>query len=164
MPDVYGSVAGFQTYHQERGRDITDYDDGEITAALTVASEWIDATYKAGWPGIKVGFREQIRDWPRTGGFDINGDNISSDSVPIEVEYATYEAALRQLQSPGSLSVDFKSSKYTSVAIEGAVRVTYADRSATDVQLQIMSVDQILYPILTGYGSVSGLSGATSRV
>lgn len=162
MPD-YGTVAAFRAYHTARGRDTTAYDDTEVEAAKLITSEWIDAKYRAGWPGLKLGQREQVRDWPRTGGFDVNGDSISSESVPTEVDDATYEGTLRELQTPGALSVDYTPSKYTRVSIDGAISVAYADRSAVDVQTQFQVIDQILSPILTGYGAVSGLSGKVGR-
>lgn len=163
MPDIYGSVDGFKTYHTERGRDITGYGDPEIAEKLIVSSEWVDGRYRGYFPGTKVGQRAQIREWPRYSAVDINGYSIASDSIPLEAEYATYEVALKELQTPGTLNTDYVQSEYKRVAVEGAVSVEYADRSANEVQAQFYIVDAILGPILTGGSNMGGYSGLARR-
>jgi hypothetical protein len=160
----YGTVAGFRTYFTARGTDVSAYsDDAAVLAALTVASSWLDARYRDGFPGWKVGLRPQILEWPRVGGLDIYGYSIDQSAPPLEVQNATYEAALRQLQSPGSLSKDFTPNKYEQARVEGAVNVKYVQyTAASDVQTQLAIVDQILAPILTG-GVSNSLSGCVSR-
>lgn len=161
--DQYGSVASFKTYHTARGRDVAAYGDPAIGAALLVASECLDARYQAKFPGFKIGQRAQIREWPRTGGIDIYGYSIAVDTVPTEIENATYELALRQLQSPGSLSVDWTPNKYRRASVDGAVAVEYASfGSSTDIQTQFNVVDEILGPILTA-NDISPLSGGACR-
>lgn len=162
----YGSVAGFKTYHTARGRAaiIAAFEDDEIEAAKLVSSEWLDGNYRGSFPGIKIGYRAQVREWPRVGGVDRDGYVIASDSVPTEVENATYEATLRQLITPGSLSVDWTPSKYKRVSVDGAVSAEYNSfYSASDVQTKFKVIDDILAPILTGCGNVSSLSGNSSR-
>lgn len=163
----YGTVAGFETYHTARGRAdvIAGYDDDDIEAAKLVASEWLDGNYRSSFPGIKVGYRAQVREWPRVGGLDRDGYVIDSGTVPTEVENATYEATLRQLANPGSLSVDWTPAKYKRVSVDGAVSAEYAMfYSAADMQTRYKVIDDILAPILTGCGDVSSLSGSASRV
>ena len=161
----YGTVDGFKTYHTARGRDISAYtDDVAIAAALVVASEWVDGRYRPQFPGWKVGLRLQVREWPRIGGLDIYGYSIASTAVPDEIANATYEAALRNLQSPGSLSVDYTPPRYTDARVEGAVAVRYFQFSqATAVQTQIQIINEILAPILTGGNASSALSGGSAR-
>lgn len=164
----YGTVDGFNTYHEARGRSVAAFtDDDEIEAAKLVASEWIDARYRSLFPGTKVGMRAQVREWPRVGGMDRDAYAIASDVPPVEVINAAYEATYRQLVSPGSLSVDWTPPKYKSAAVTGAVSVTYAEFAEwSDVQTRFAIIDEILAPILTGaYGAeVSSLSGPTLRV
>lgn len=169
MADFYGTAAGFIAYHTARGRAtaIADFDDPEIEAALLIASEWLDGKYFVNFSGYKTGQRDQIREWPRYGTFDNEGFSLPSDAVPREVENATYEAALTQLVSPGSLSVTFTPGKYKSARVEGAVSVEFAQfSSAFDIQTQFPIIDAILAPILSGYGSnaFSAMSGAGVRV
>jgi len=89
-------------------------------AALIRGSQYIDSKYRkkftsGRWmslfPGTKTGGRGQALEWPRTGATDYDGNPIPDDEVPVEVEYATYEAAIRELSSPGSLSPDYVPSK-----------------------------------------------------
>ena len=163
----YGNAAGFIAYHTARGRaaQIASYDEDDIDPALVVASEWLDARYRSSFPGTKVGMRQQEREWPRVSGVDIYGYSIPWEVVPVEVENATYEAALRAMVKPGSLTVDYTPNKYKAVSIDGALSVQFASfGGAMDVQLDIAIVAQILAPLLTGSGSVSSLSGGLSRV
>lgn len=166
MADFYGTAAGWRIYHIARGRNVDAYDDdSEIEAALLVASERNDAKYRSAFGGTKVGYREQIREWPRVGGFDIHGYSIPSDATPTEVINATYEAALRQLVEPGSLSVDWTPNKYKRASVDGAVSVEFnIFGGAMDAQTQFLIIDEIIAPILTGCGNFSALSGGTSRV
>lgn len=171
MADFYGTIQGYKDYHTTRGRatEIATQDDTEIQAALLVASEWIDAQYRSVWISTgttKVGQRAQIREWPRYAFVDAYGYAVPSDSVPIEVNNATYEVALREVITPGSLSQDFTPAKYKSASVDGAVSVTYnTDISATDVQIEIPVIDGILAPLLgfEGVGNMSAMSGRVVR-
>lgn len=170
MADFYGTAAGFTAYHEARGRadqlTALDLDNAEIEAALLIASEWLDGKYFVNFCGVKVGMRAQIREWPRMGVTDVNGYPIDQDSIPREVENATYEAAFRQLVTPGSLSVDYTPGKYESVAIDGAINVKFAKfNSAYDVQTQFAVIDGILSPLLSARnGNFSSFSGTVVRV
>lgn len=167
MADAYGTNDGFTAYHTARGRavQISDLDDAQITAARLVGSEFIDGRYAGAFPGLKVGMRAQVREWPRQGGSDRDGYNITSDTVPTEVENATYEAALRDAVQPGSLQIDWTPNEFKRVSVDGAVSVEYSTfTSPDDAQTQFIVIDRILAPVLTGSGNVSMLSGAISRV
>jgi hypothetical protein len=161
----YGDETGYRAYHTARGRDVENDEGTAILSSLIVASDWIDGTYRSMWPGTKVGGREQIRDWPRYGVVDINGQPVPSDVPPVEVDNATYEAAYREIANPGSLSMDYTPSKYKRVSIDGALSVDFAGfNSAADMQTQYTVIDQILYPILgTSATSNSKLSGEVRR-
>lgn len=166
MAEGYGSNAGAVAYHTARGRSLADYEDDELTAARLVGSEALDARYRGMFPGTKVGLRAQVREWPRVAATDRDGYSIPSDSVPMEVENASYELMYRQLTSPGSLTRDYSPSKYKRVAVDGAVNVEYKTfDSASEFQTQFTVVDQIIAPVLTAIGAdFSGLSGAAARV
>jgi hypothetical protein len=157
MSDLfYGTVTGFRTYHAARNNLVpgTATDD-VVTAALLVASEWMDARYLDVFGGTKMGMRDQVREWPRSGVVDHYGYAVSSLAVPREIENATYEIALKQISKPGVLAIDLAPGKYKAVAISGAVSVTYNQfNSAADLQIQFAIVDQI----------VSSLIGCTSTV
>lgn len=163
-PLFYGTASGFTTYFTARGVDVSAFTDSAvINAKLLVASEWLDARYRVLFSGWKVGLRNQVREFPRIGGMDIYGYTIASDSNPTEIENATYEATLRELNSPGSLSLDFSKPKYLEAAVDGAIRVKFNNfDQVTDIQIQIQKINEILAPILTG-GLNSPLSGASVR-
>lgn len=151
----YGTVNGYRVYCSARNNLHSNESDDKILSALLVASEWLDATYRASFPGLKVGLREQEREWPRTGATDVYGYAISENSVPTEVENATYEATHREIDNPGSLSVDYTPAKYKSASVQGAVSVEYRQfDSAMEAQTRINVVDQILSPVLTGAGGL----------
>lgn len=164
----YGNVPGYKAYHLERNNDIPVSSDEDIDASLLVASEWVDANYRSGFGGLKVDGRSQEREWPRSGAMDIYGYGISPDFPPLEVIYATYEAAWRNIVTPGILAQDYSPSKYKRAAVEGAVSAEWATfNSVNDVQIQFRAIDNIIAPILTSnpmLPSFSGLSGSITRV
>lgn len=171
MADFYGTVQGFEDYITARGYEIPAVaDDEDIAISLLVGSEWLDYRYISNWISsgtYKNGGRAQVREWPRSGYIDAYGYAVASDAVPFEIERATYEAALRNLNALGSLMKDYTPNKYTQASVEGAVSVTFADfGSAYDTQLQIPVIDGILTPLLGSVltANVSSLSGATLRM
>ena len=164
MPKIYGTADGFREYHFERGRDVDDYENDQVQGKLLVATEWLDASFREDFQGLKVAPTTQEREWPRTGVVDYYGYAVSSLTVPMQVERATYEAALRELQSADSLSADSKPKPYKSVSVEGAISVVYGSQDADMLTLQIPIIKQILSSLIyeTG-GSQSRLSGASVR-
>ena len=165
MADFYGTSAGFRAYHVARGNDVPAEaaDDTTVNEWLLVASEWIDGRFSNGFPGIKVGMREQVREWPRSGAADRYGYAILAAAIPDEIERATYEAALRHGNDPTALAKDHTPSKYKSVSVEGAISVQFAGGDAADFQTEFPIIGRILAPILTGGGAVSPLSGRIVR-
>lgn len=100
----YGTEAGFEAYCEARGYTMPA---GDALAALVRASTWLDATYRSRFPGRRVAGRTQELEWPRTGATDVSGEEVADDENPVEIEQATYEAARRELTTPGSLAPDF---------------------------------------------------------
>lgn len=161
----YGTFAGYVAYWLARGVVIAETE-GETLPNLLIGSEYIDANYRSLYAGYKVNGRTQVRDWPRSQASDINYDIIPDTEVPTEVEYATYEAAYRQQENPGSLRTDVTMGKAISqVTIVGAVSVTYSGvGSVADLQIMVPQIEAILAPILTGGRGTSGLSGKSGRM
>jgi len=114
----YGTIAGGDDYHTARGNNAwVTADSGQKTAALIRASLFVDGLgqrrlpnmrFISLFPGVPTGGRAQELAWPRTGASDMNGVAIDADTVPREVEQATYEGALREIVEPGSLSPDYR--------------------------------------------------------
>jgi hypothetical protein len=150
MADFYGTIADADAYYSARLNAGWTGEDTAKTAALIRASSWIDATYGARFGGIRTGGREQLLAWPRTNACDGSGEAINSDAVPIEVERAVYEAALRELTAPGSLSPDIiPGSIKKRVRVEGAVEIEYAAGRAKDMMPILAAVDGLLAPLLS---------------
>lgn len=145
MP-AYGTLTAANTYHQDRGNVTWTGADAAKQAALLRASDYVDSlsqrlvtpgVYEQVFGGVRTGGRGQARVWPRTGAYDSDGNLIPSDTVPVEVEYATYEAALRELTAPGSLAPDYvpasavKREKVDVLEVEYATAVTAGGVSPT---------------------------------
>lgn len=171
---MYGNAAGYKAYWLERGNDQSAVLDATINAALLVASTWIDGIYGDSFVGHKTGGFTQADQWPRIGATVSDGNHkwknyytFPDNVIPDQVEHATYEAAMRQITTPGSLQPDYKPNKYKSVAISGAVSVEYAQlNNASDLTLSIGIVDTLLWPLLDESSPAlsSGLSGPSVRV
>lgn len=168
---MYGDAASFVTYHEARGRTVSAiWDEDSINAALLFSSQWLDGVYGASFIGWKTGGFLQVREWPRTDAIvptSYPQYTFATDAIPDRVKQAVYEAAFRQLTTPGSLQVDYTPGKYKSVSIDGALSVEYnSTLNASDIQVQIIAIDALLWPLLDqgSSGVLSSFSGASARV
>lgn len=147
----YGTDEAAQAYWAAAGYTVPD---GTVAAARQRGSVYIDGTYGWRFPGQPTGGANQERAWPRTGAVDIYGNAIAPDTIPQAVVNASYEAALLELQSPGSLSaVTSTAGRVTMERVEGAVTVQYASPIAgSDIVADNTPVSTliagILYPII----------------
>ncbi|WIF69748.1 hypothetical protein QN096_11615 [Metapseudomonas otitidis] len=161
MPDHYGTLAGASAYHAARGNGAWGSSTDDLQqAALVRASSFVDGLGtrlpepgKAvlAFPGQKTGGRAQLLQWPRAGATDRNGDAIDPDLVPVEVEYATYEAALRELSAPGSLRPDFVRAGTVKREKLGPLETEFFDNTdvGADAVLPVLAVvDQLLAPLM----------------
>jgi len=171
MTTFYGTAADFITYHESRGKTIlSSWTTAVIEAALLVASEWLDGRYRNFWVGYPTDGYTQERLWPREGAYTntYTSYTFDSDEIPDAVEQATYEAAFRELNSSGSLEIDFTPSKYSKVSVDKAVSVTYDSRltEVSDFQVEIQKVQQLMLPLIDpqSTGLLSTLSGAGERL
>lgn len=169
MSDYYGTVEDADTFHEARGNvPWTAADETSKEVALLRATEYLDFIYRERFPGTKVGFRAQLREWPRAGAMDYLGYAIMQDIIPPEMLNATYAAALREIVVPGSLTIDVTpGSIIKQVTVPGAVSVTYANpMGAYDMQVVMLEVERIIRPILSGPGASlnNPLVGKTYRV
>lgn len=158
----YGTNAGAGTYHSARGNAAwASASESDQDAALLRASEYIDNNWRQLFYGYKTGGRAQVREWPRDDVLVWNGAlqiELPNDEVPVEVIDATYEAALRELNSPGYFNPDIIPGKNKkSVSITGAVAVEYW---SDDMKPVVEKIALILAPLFVAYGGPSsGLSG-----
>lgn len=168
MAEFYGTLPDATAYHADRGNAAwaaVGVTDALQTAALVRASSWLDGTYADRYPGSKTDGRAQELGWPRTGATDVDGEEIAPDEIPREIEYAVYEAALRELANPGSLSPDYVASERVKQEKVGELSVTYADGagSADDVKPVLSIIDGILSSLLRLKKSTNTLFGFSAR-
>ena len=103
---MYGTLAGWRSYATSRGNGAPALaDDAAADAALLRASAYIDGLYGRRFSGRPTGGASQEREWPRTGAVDYYGQSLDAGTIPDRVVSASYEAAILELASPGSLTV-----------------------------------------------------------
>lgn len=108
----YGTLAGALEYNAIAANGAAwsadSVTDEQRTAALIRASRSLDGLYGNRYPGTPTAGRNQSLAWPRTGAEDHCAQEVlPSDTVPIEIEQATYALALVELQTPGASSPSF---------------------------------------------------------
>lgn len=176
----YGTTAGADAYFAERGETAAWDAVSDKDAALVRGSDYVDQRYRkmrgdGRWVslfvGQKVGGRSQVREWPRTGAVDMNGNAVDSGSVPIEVETAAYEAAMREGTNPGSLSPDYVTTGSKDRVKVGPIEVSYSTSQIpigggnTPNRPMITEIDAILAPLLDGsYFTPAGYAGIGMRL
>lgn len=159
MPDYYGTTAGADEYHATRGNEAWGNEGVTFrkTSALLRASQYIDTHYTFTGAAAAV---DQIREWPRSG-VSYRGETFPSDTTPTAVEYAAYEAALRELEAPGSLAPDYteagaiRSQKKAVGPLSTETEYTTAT-SAAQLRPVISVIDGLLRPFLkAGRGNIN---------
>lgn len=102
----YLSVADADQYFEDHG-DPAGWTgiDSVKEAALRMATQYLDAVYGSYWRGTKYD-TDQALEWPRTGARDDNGHTYDYDDLPVKLEHATAEAALRHITETNGLLPD----------------------------------------------------------
>lgn len=159
MADFYGTAAGYKAYVLAHyGVTVTE-EDAVIVQWLLRGSAYIDGRYRKQWPsgrwqslfpGVKTGGRAQLREWGRTGASDYEGNPIGPNEIPIELEYATYEAAKREGEAPGSLSPDYIAAELVTKEKVGPLEVSYAESVEGSIPTRpvITLIDELIAPLL----------------
>lgn len=164
---AYGTDAAFQTYAAARGNTtVAAATEANRDAARLRASEFIDGRYGSAFPGYRSGGRDQVRQWPRSFATDSEGWTIQGDQVPEEVERATYEAAIRELATPGGLTPDVTLSTRVKSTTEkvGPLSESVEYMSGTGGVSDLMPVLTILDDILGRLISVNPIASEMTRV
>lgn len=155
MTDFYGTEDGLIEYAEEKGVTIPDLGANDsIDGALLRGSMYIDAVYGYRFSGMPVDGIDQDRYWPAEDAEDIYGNAIPSDVVPKRVVQATYEAALLELQNPGSLAVLTSENERIRSIKAGSVAIEYAQSAAFDnisgAYPMYTTIEGLLYPLIGG--------------
>lgn len=150
--DSYFTLAEINTYATGRGLTFPITDEAKADAAVRRGTTWLDSTYGDRVNGNRKKGRAQALVWPRLGASDVYGEVIGESEIPAEWKRSAMEAAIREFASAGSLNPDVTIGKVKkSVAVEGAVSVTYADEGGVVASQQpvITLIDGLLKPLLT---------------
>lgn len=152
----YGSIAGADAYAESVGNTFWPPLTNEAkTAALVRASAFVDSYFHRPigdgkcwytFIGDRTGGWAQMRQWPRHG---IN--DLPDSLIPDAIEYATYEAAFREAENPGSLQPDVSKSALVKREKVDVLEVEYAVDSETAAYAMlptISSVEALLMPFL----------------
>jgi hypothetical protein len=123
------SVSEADTYHEGLGNTGWDSPNGESAStedkekALRRASRFLSDSFK--WKGYPVNGRDQNLAWPRFYVSDDEDYGIDSDEIPIEVKRATYEIALLELVTPGTMTPTVTESQRVKREKVGPLEVEY---------------------------------------
>ncbi len=116
---------------------------------LRKATEYMEQMYKGRWKGVRV-LTTQALSWPRYGVY-VDGVYIDSDEVPVEVERACAELALKAMDE--ILAPDLEQGVTQETV--GPISVTYNQYSPQAKRFR--AIDLMLAPLLTGGGNTSKL-------
>lgn len=164
MADFYSTTSAADAYHAARGNTQWVGDQAAKDTAMLRGSEYVDQAYRSSFPGYKTELRDQLREWPRSDAFDVEGNYLDHETVPVEVFNATYEAALRELVSPGSLLPDYTPSGQRKRVKVDVIEIEYSAPYGADSVVPIITIIQgILAPVLTGSLN-SGIAGKAERI
>lgn len=145
-PDAesYVSVEGANSYHLNRGNAAWAglASDTVREQMLRRATDYMEQAYAGQWKGDRA-TDTQALSWPRSG-VVVHGYSVASDVVPLAVQRACAELALRAIS--GDLSPDL--SAQVKQETVGQISVTYADGARQQVKFQ--AVDGLLSGLLCG--------------
>lgn len=157
---MYGTKVGAAAYHTARGNSRwAALSDDEEAQARQRASDYIDAVYGLRFPGRKAGGAAQWEAWPRTGASDYYNNEIADDVVPVAIEYATYELALRSVETPGILNPGFSADRRKVLTEVQGIKWTLLKGSSDSSQLwpEFPLIEGFLRPYLTAYPSLPAI-------
>ena len=97
--DSYVSITDADSYHTAHSAAATWAAATEAVKekALRLATQYADARYYGRWRGYKNTSTQSLA-WPRSYGYDTEGFLIAWDAVPVQLENAIAELALRVVQ------------------------------------------------------------------
>ncbi|MGL5002056.1 MAG: DnaT-like ssDNA-binding protein [Casimicrobium sp.] len=145
--ESYASVAFATTYFSKRGVAAwDDVDDKEV--ALRKATDYMRQVYGGRWKGEQVYLRQSL-DWPRYG-VVLNGFDLSSSIVPLDVQKACCELALKS--ESGELLPDIEAQVVRETI--GPITTEYAPGARQSPSFRV--VDGYLNQYLSGGGSFGG--------
>lgn len=176
--NVYSSIHDWLDYASELGQDVVtdafpispspadEEAPDEMKAALIRGTRYVEITYGDRLNGTRVAGRAQSLSFPRESMTDSSGYDIANNEVPIEWKRACWEAAARELETPGSLMPVTVDSERVKQETLGPLSVTYADpvKGGADSYPVVPVIDRILGPLIGGGARSTNLFGTTERI
>lgn len=157
----YVTVAEADQYHSDMGN--TDWAAATTAlkeAALIRACRSIDRMYARKFKGSPTNFGTQNLEWPRSGvwlsdqaqNYDVADytGSVADNVIPKALKEAQFEAAIRELQVPGSLTPDLDRGGAIKSVQAGSVGVTYSDGANPKTVFQ--AIQGALVHLLTNRG------------
>ncbi len=145
----YASLEEADTYHSLRGNSLWTGEDSVKEAALIRATSSIDGMYARYWPGTRA-TKEQALDWPRVDAYDRDG--YLETGLPRQVVNATIEAALIELQTPGTLTSELDRGGAIKREKVGPIETEYMDSSNS--RTKYPAIENYLFRFIKSYVSV----------
>lgn len=143
--DAYVSLADFQAWvAAQYGATLPT--DAEQERAIRRATSYIDARYRARFPGLRRRERDQALEWPRTDAVDAEGWSVPYAELPSEIVKATCEAAYRETVTPGTLSPDLDRGGAINRLKAGSVEIEYSGSAPATTAFQ--DIDNALARLL----------------
>lgn len=142
--EAYISVADATTYFAARGVAAWAAlaSDTIREQLLRKATEYMSQTFRQQWNGVRV-YSTQALDWPRAG-VCVDGYAVDSDVVPVEVQRACAELALKA--NTADLLADLEQAVIREKI--GPIETEYAPGSSPNKRY--VAVDRMLRPYLSG--------------
>ncbi len=160
--NAFASLAYVDAYHASRGNTTWGGDDQLREEAIIRSSFFLSNSFH--WKGYKKRGRLQSLEWPRFYVYDEEGLTVDSDTVPVEIQQAVAEVALRELTIPNSMTPDYTPADRIKMEKIGPLTTEY-DLSRTDAESvrPVLLIVRDLVGALLDTGSGSRLAGASSR-
>ncbi|KAF1706286.1 DnaT-like ssDNA-binding protein [Pseudoxanthomonas sacheonensis] len=145
--EAYITVADADAYFAARGNAAwAALTTGQKEQALLLGADYMEAVYGSRWKGDRVSMTQALS-WPRDG-VCVNGFEVPDDVVPVAVQRANAELAVRA--SAGTLLVD-QGAQVVSETV-GPISVTYA--TGARQYTKYAYVDGLLGQYMTGSGQI----------
>ncbi len=161
--DAFISVAYADTYHAAMGNTTWTGAEPLKEGAIRRATAFLSNSYE--WQGYKRQGRPQALAWPRVDVVDCEGWGVDFASIPVEIQKATAEVALRELVSPGSMNPDFTQSEMVKREKIGQIEVEYLNSSTNaDAQRPVLLVVRDMIGCLLKAGAGNSIVGSSYRV
>lgn len=142
--DSYAALETAAAYAAAKGLTFPTTGAAQVPAeqALRRSTAGIDANYRARYPGDPANI-DQALEFPRTGVM-FRGQELPSDTIPVQIVNATIEGAVLELAEPGVLSPNQERRIKTLIA--GPVEIDY--ELGAPVETNFAVIDGILAPLL----------------